>query len=197
MSPGTTRNGYHDGEANASPKVGLVSISLKVSVLSTELFRPVSRSLAFLPVSISMSESPAFYIVTVAGGKCLENTKDGVLNCVPKESDPQKWILEASDEDPNSFAIKSCSDGRYLINKNPTSINWAKIGMQEEKQLWTLEKGRFPRSCFIRSSACTAGASYLNDFNGEYKDNHYVHMWQMDVRQEFHSLCKDRSLIYG
>lgn len=123
----------------------------------------------------------AFYIVTVAGGKCLENTQsaNGVLDCLPKDDKSQHWIIEPGD-DENTIAIKSVADGRYLRNNEPQKINWATIGMGE-KQWWTLERGQTPGSCLIRSPLCTAAASYLNDFQGKYQDRNYVHMWQMNV----------------
>jgi len=132
-----------------------------------------------------MPDTAAYYIVTVGGGKCLENTQGahGVLDCLPKDDDKQKWILETSGEDPNVVFIKNCADGKYLVNTQPHALNGARIAMKDEKQEWTIEKGRFPRSCAIRSNACTVGASYLNDFEGVYRDNNYVHMWYMNVRK--------------
>lgn len=134
-----------------------------------------------------MSGNSAFYIVTVAGGKCLDNTQssNGVLDCIPKDSAGQKWVIETSDSDPNIVAFKSCADGKYLRNNEPNKINWGRIGMGDEKQWWTLEQGRTPGSCLIRSNVCTIGASYLNDFQGKYQDNNYVHMWQMVESLEF------------
>ncbi len=127
-----------------------------------------------------MSEQKAFYIVTVAGGKCLENTARGVLDCLPKDSNKsQHWVVEAGEE-ANTVAFKNVADGQYLRNNEPNKINWGKIGVGE-KQWWTLEQGKTPGSCAIRSNACTSGKSYLNDFQGKYQDNNYVHMWQMEV----------------
>ena len=130
-----------------------------------------------------MPESNPFYIVTVAGGKCLSNTANGVLDCLPStdNSNQQHWTIETSGNDENTIAFKSCADGQYLRNNEPNKVNWGKIGMGSEKQWWTLEKGRTPGSCAIRSQACTVGASYLNDFQGKYQDRNYVHMWQMEV----------------
>ena len=138
-----------------------------------------------------MSESGTFYIVTVAGGKCLENTQGpkGVLDCLPKDSKAQHWVIETG-EDANVVAFKNCADGQYLRNNEPNKINWGKIGVGE-KQWWTLEQGRTPGSCSIRSNACTSGASYLNDFQGNYQDSNYVHMWQMEVG-ETHILVQNK-----
>ncbi|KAK3057482.1 hypothetical protein LTR09_001666 [Extremus antarcticus] len=131
-----------------------------------------------------MSEQKAFYIVTVAGGKCLENTARGVLDCLPKDSNKsQHWVVEAGEE-ANTVAFKNVADGQYLRNNEPNKINWGKIGVGE-KQWWTLEQGKTPGSCAIRSNACTSGKSYLNDFQGKYQDNNYVHMWQMEKSLEF------------
>jgi hypothetical protein len=128
-----------------------------------------------------MADAKSFYIVTVAGGKCLENTQGakGVLDCLPKDASSQHWTIETGD-DENTVAFKSCADGQYLRNNEPTKVNWGKIGVGE-KQWWTLEKGSTPGSCLIRSNACTSGASYLNDFQGRYQDSNYVHMWQMEA----------------
>ncbi|KAK5166733.1 uncharacterized protein LTR77_008277 [Saxophila tyrrhenica] len=133
-----------------------------------------------------MSDQKAFYIVTVSGGKCLENTQtaQGVLDCLPKDNDKrQHWVLETGEE-PNTVAFKSCADGQYLRNNEPNKINWGRIGVGE-KQWWTLEGSPTPKSCLIRSNACTSGASYLNDFEGVYRDNNYVHMWQMVKAREY------------
>lgn len=112
------------------------------------------------------------------GGKCLDNTQSahGVLDCIPKDSDSQKWTIETDPKDPNVVAFKSSVDGQYLRNNEPAKIYAGRIGVGE-KQWWTLEKGKNPGSCLIRSNACTAGASYLNDFEGRYQDRNYVHMW--------------------
>lgn len=129
----------------------------------------------------TMPDPGSFYIVTVAGGKCLENTQgaQGVLDCLPKDKSGQHWTIETG-EDENTVAFQSCVDGQYLRNNEPNKINWGRIGMGE-KQWWTLEKGHTPGSWLIRSPECKAGASYLNDFQGKYQDRNYVHMWQMNV----------------
>lgn len=62
---------------------------------------------------------------------------------------------------------------------------WARIDTSEEKQWWTLEKGKNPGSCLIRSNACTSAASYLNDFEGVYRDRNLVHMWQMVKERQY------------
>lgn len=129
----------------------------------------------------------AIYIVTVAGGKCVQNmqgTHPYVLDNLPTGQENQKWILEASDDDPNVVAFKSCVDGQYLRNLEPFKNEWANVGVGE-KQWWTLSKGKNPGSCLIRSNACTIGNSYLNDFNGEYHDRNRVHMWCMWVSARF------------
>jgi hypothetical protein len=129
-----------------------------------------------------MPPQNSFYIVTVSGGKCLENTQgpNGVLDCLPKaDSQKQQWVVETG-ENETTVAFKSCADGQYLRNNEPGKICWGKIGVGE-KQWWTLEKGNTPGSCLIRSNAATSAPSYLNDFQGKYQDNNYVHMWQMEV----------------
>ncbi|KAK3075371.1 hypothetical protein LTR53_001376 [Teratosphaeriaceae sp. CCFEE 6253] len=134
-----------------------------------------------------MGGDKAIYIVTVGGGKCLENTASasGVLDCLPKpHSASQHWVLEPADT-PNVVAFRSCADGRYLRNTEPAKISGARIGVGAERQWWTLERGATPGSCLIRSNACTAGQSYLNDFQGKYQDKNYVHMWQMEKSLEF------------
>lgn len=120
------------------------------------------------------------------GGKCLDNTQSvhGVLDCLPTESESQKWFIETDPEDSNIVAFKSAVDGQYLRNNMPHVISGARIGMGE-KQWWTLEKGRNPGSCLIRSNACTIGGSYLNDFEGVYRDRNLVHMWQYVAHLQF------------
>ncbi|KAK5729368.1 hypothetical protein LTR17_011998 [Elasticomyces elasticus] len=131
-----------------------------------------------------MSEGKSCYIVTVGGGKCLDNKgPNKVLDCLPNTTKSQQWIVEPSDQ-PNVVAFKSCEDGLYLRNNNPRAVSGAPIGMGE-KQLWTLEQGRNPGSCLIRSNACEIGKSYLNDFQGLYRDNNKVHMWQMEKSLQF------------
>ncbi|KAK5737321.1 hypothetical protein LTR17_006738 [Elasticomyces elasticus] len=131
-----------------------------------------------------MSEGKSCYIVTVGGGKCLDNKgPNKVLDCLPNTTKSQQWIVEPSDQ-PNVVAFKSCEDGLYLRNNNPRAVSGAPIGMGE-KQLWTLEQGRNPGSCLIRSNACELGKSYLNDYQGLYRDNNTVHMWQMEKSLQF------------
>ncbi|KAK3647432.1 hypothetical protein LTR22_013725 [Elasticomyces elasticus] len=131
-----------------------------------------------------MSEGKSCYIVTVGGGKCVDNKgPNKVLDCLPNTTKSQQWIVEPSDQ-PNVVAFKSCEDGLYLRNNNPRAVSGAPIGMGE-KQLWTLEQGRNPGSCLIRSNACEIGKSYLNDFQGLYRDNNKVHMWQMEKSLQF------------
>ncbi|KAK5702118.1 hypothetical protein LTR97_004938 [Elasticomyces elasticus] len=131
-----------------------------------------------------MSEGKSCYIVTVGGGKCLDNKgPNKVLDCLPNNNKSQQWIVEPSDQ-PNVVAFKSCEDGLYLRNNNPRAVSGAPIGMGE-KQFWTLEQGRNPGSCLIRSNACEIGKSYLNDFQGLYRDNNKVHMWQMEKPLQF------------
>ncbi|KAK3070981.1 hypothetical protein LTR53_009490 [Teratosphaeriaceae sp. CCFEE 6253] len=135
-----------------------------------------------------MGGDKAFYIIAVGGGKCLENTTSasGVLDCLPKPaSKAQRWVLEPSPDEPNVVAFRSCEDGQYLRNTEPAKVSWARIGVGAERQWWTLERGATPGSCLIRSNACTAGQSYLNDFEGKYQDRNYVHMWQMEKTLEF------------
>ncbi|KAK4957897.1 hypothetical protein LTR10_004320 [Elasticomyces elasticus] len=131
-----------------------------------------------------MSEGKSCYIVTVGGGKCLDNKgTNSVLDCLPNATQSQQWIIEPTDQ-PNVVAIKSCKDGLYLRNMNPRAVSNVPIGMGE-KQLWTLEQGRNPGSCLIRSNACEIGNSYLNDYRGLYQDNNKVHMWQMEKPNQF------------
>ncbi|KAK4555140.1 hypothetical protein LTR86_007906 [Recurvomyces mirabilis] len=125
-----------------------------------------------------------FFIVTVGGGKCLTNTPNGVLDCLPSPSDTQYWTIEASEDDANVVAFKSCSSGQYLRNEIPQVLSGAKIGLGE-KQWWTLERGNIPGSCAIRSNVCSVGKSYLNDYEGVYRDNNLVHMWQWVPHLEF------------
>lgn len=136
-----------------------------------------------------MAESGAFYIASTAGGKCLSYIGGGkpIADCRFTGTKAQQWVIEYGDEE-NKLAFKNVQEGKYLAALDPIAakVCWGRVGLAEEKQWWLMEKGKAPGSCLLKSLAYPSSAtpSYLNDFNGQYVDKNYVHMWQMVVSRK-------------
>ena len=123
------------------------------------------------------------YIASISGGKCIENTQksQGVVRLRKwNQSLEQQWVLEANPEDHSSVAFKSSLDGQYLAALEPTKINGGKVGVAEAKQWWTLEQGRGPGWCHVKSQSAVVGnqAAYLNDEWGRMQDDNKIQTYK-------------------
>ena len=133
-----------------------------------------------------MASNKAVYISSISGGKCIENTHADKGECRLRKwnkSTAQQWLVESSEENPREAAFKSVADEKYLAALQPDKRNGGKIGVQEEKQLWTLEAGRGPGWFHVKSNSSFGGgkAGYLNDEWGRWQDDNKIQTYQVEV----------------
>ena len=133
-----------------------------------------------------MADQSAIYIASISGGKCIENTQQAKGECRLRKwnkSSSQQWLVEPSDEGPNIVAFKSVSDQQYLAALQPDKMNGGKIGVQQEKQWFTLEPGRGPEWWHVKcnSSFGSGKPGYLNDEWGRLNDDNKIQTYQYEV----------------
>lgn len=134
----------------------------------------------------NMADTNAIYIASISGGKCIENTQQerGELRLRAwNKGATQQWLVEASENDPNTVAFKSVSNRQYLVALEPNKRNGGKLGVSPEKQWWTLEPGRGPQWFHVRSNSVFSGgkAGYLNDEWGRIRNDNKLQTYQYEV----------------
>jgi hypothetical protein len=133
-----------------------------------------------------MASNNVVYVSSISGGKCIENTHADKGECRLRKwnkSTAQQWLVESSGENPLEVAFKSVADERYLAALQPDKRNGGKIGVQGEKQWWTLEAGRGPELWHVKSNSSFGGgkAGYLNDEWGRIQDDNKIQTYQFEV----------------
>lgn len=133
-----------------------------------------------------MTEKNAIYISSITGGKCIENTQKDKGECRLRKwikTTEQQWIVESSESDATTVAFRSVSDQQYLAALQPDKRNGGKIGVQAEKQWWTLEPGMGPGWWHVKSNSSFGGgkAGYLNDEWGRWKDDNKLQTYEYEV----------------
>lgn len=135
-----------------------------------------------------MADNTAIYICSISGGKAVENTqKDKGEARLRKwnKTAAQQWLVEASQDDANTVAFKSVLDEQYLAALQPDKRNGGKIGVQREKQWWTLEPATGPERFHFKSKSSFGGgkAGYLNDEWGRLRDDNKIQTYQYEVSE--------------
>lgn len=133
-----------------------------------------------------MAESKTIYLCSISGGKCIENTQKEKGECRLRKwnkTPAQQWIIEPSEPEANAFSFKSVADQQYLAALQPGQRNGGKIGVQAEKQWFTLEPGRGPELFHVKCNSSFGGgqAGYLNDEWGRMNDDNKIQTYQYEV----------------
>ncbi|KAK5121220.1 hypothetical protein LTR85_005386 [Meristemomyces frigidus] len=128
----------------------------------------------------------SFYLVSVSCGLVLapmasKNPSGVVVQNANSKDNAQQWVIEYG-EQPDTFALRNCSNGDYLHADGGKS--WATVGTGA-KQLWKMDNNDVtpPQAC--RLSPVEYPKVYLNHFQGQRRHNMKVHMWQWEKPNEF------------
>ncbi|KAL1303198.1 hypothetical protein AAFC00_006619 [Neodothiora populina] len=115
---------------------------------------------------------PAFYIVAVSGGTCVEATARGIFAKDCNGSAEQQWTVQYGDAQ-DQVAFQNASSGEWL---NATSGSASgKVGTSETKQWWAMSKSNEAGSIWLK---CNDYAdAYLCNSYGSYKNNNTVYVW--------------------